>query len=70
MNEVLTMDEILERENDWLMQVTAQRLAEERLVEGPHGGKHDKRTAARLWREYEMCINTMSLPVLDSGIRR
>lgn len=29
MNEVLTMDEILERENDWLMKVTAQRITEE-----------------------------------------
>ena len=71
MNNVLTMDIILERENDWLMEVTAQRIDEERrarLVEGPHGGKHDARTAARLWREYEMCLNTMSAPVLASVI--
>ena len=68
-NEVLTMDIILERENDWLMQVTAQRIAEERLVEGPHGGKHDARTAARLWKEYEACLWSMSAPVLADFIR-
>ena len=71
MNNVLTMTEILDREHNMIMQhcaeVTRRTPA---LVEGPHGGKHDARTAARLWREYEMCINTMSMPVLSSVIGR
>ena len=71
MNNVLTMTEILDREHDMIMahcaEVTRPAPA---LVEGPHGGKHDARTAARLWREYEMCLNTMSAPVLASVIGR
>lgn len=67
-NQVLTMDIILERENDMILEhckeVTRPAPA---LVEGPHGGKHDARTAARLWREFEMCLWSGSTPAMFGG---
>jgi len=70
MNNVLTMTDILDREHNMIMEHCAEvTRRKSTLVEGPHGGKHDARTAARLWREYEMSINTMSLSVLAGIIR-